>query len=490
MRLNDDSPPSVAVSSRRRFLRSLGALAAGTTLVAACGPTQPAAAPTSAPQPTTAPKPAGAAPTTAAAAPTTAAAAPAQATPGSLGNKQISIEWWRRNYTPGSQNAETITSDAAVKGFRDRFPNVSITIQGGPFGPETDQKFDIAILQQHAGPDVFHTTGGDVLKYAAASQLAPPPFDDNDRKDFNSSALQATTYKGQAVAYPLWIVPWYEYINLELFKEAGVEPPKDGSWTYQQFMDAAKKLTYKRPSGTQVYGFAQGNDEYAFLLIDGARPYSQDLKQWTFNTPQAESGFNKWLALPQGKLEPPDYLTLKPNDAEAHFANTDVAILQRPSAFINVLNGKPQEWKFGENWDIANFPKGDADQTGWGGLGFIAVREQQDADKKAAAHAFARYLTGPDIGPDLQKATVEYWLAPSARTSAAGAYAAYHPAKAKVAKMGSFTYVLPNVRTWSEIDQKVLRPATDAVLEGKKQPKQALEEVAPQAQALLDEANK
>jgi ABC-type glycerol-3-phosphate transport system substrate-binding protein len=118
------------------------------------------------------------------------------------------------------------------------------------------------------------------------------------------------------------------------------------------------------------------------------------------------------------------------------------------------------------------------------------VREQQDEDKKAAAHVFARYLTGPEIGGDLSKAGVEYWLAPSARTSAAGAYAAYHPAKARVAKMGSFTYVLPNVRTWSEIDQKLLRPATDAVLEGKKPPKQALDEVAPQAQALLDEANK
>ena len=121
------------------------------------------------------------------------AAAPGQATPGGIGNKQISIEWWRRNYTPGSQNAETITSDAAVAAFRSRYANVSITIQGGPFGPETDQKFDIAILQQHAGPDVFHTTGGDVLKYAAAGQLAQPPFDDADRKDFNPSALQATT---------------------------------------------------------------------------------------------------------------------------------------------------------------------------------------------------------------------------------------------------------------------------------------------------------
>ena len=463
--------------SRRHLLRA-GLVIAGASLLSACGAsttsTSSSTSPTSAPavKPTTAPQ-----------------AAPAQATPGGIGNQQISIEWWRRNYTPGSQNAETVTSDGAVQAFKQRYPNVSITIQGGPFGPETDQKFDIAILQQHAGPDVFHTTGGDVLKYAAAGQLAPPPFDDADRKDFNSSALQATTYKGTVVAYPLWIVPWYEYVNLDNFKEAGVAPPANGSWTYGQFVDAAKKLTFRSSSGQQVYGFAQANDEYAFLLIDGARPFSQDLSKWTWNTPQTESAFTKWQALPQAKVVPPDYLTLKPNDAEAHFVSKDVAILQRPSAFINVLNSKPDQWQFGKNWDIANFPKGDGEQTGWGGLGFIAVREQDNADKKAAAHLFARYLTGPEIGPDLQKMNIEYWLAPSARTSAAGAYAAYHPAKAKVAGMGTFTYVLPNVRTWSEIDQKLLRPNADAVLEGKKTPKSALDEIAPQAQALVVEAN-
>jgi ABC-type glycerol-3-phosphate transport system substrate-binding protein len=475
--------------SRRQFLSELGLLVAGSSLLAACGPVSnpPAAQPTTAPaQPTAA----AAKPTAATAQATTApAAAPAQATP-AIGSKPISIEWWRRNYTPGSQNAETVTSDAAVKAFTQRYPNVTITIQGGPFGPETDQKFDIAILQQHAGPDVFHTTGGDVLKYAAAGQLSPPPFSDADRKDFNPSALNATTFKGTAVAYPLWIVPWYEYINLDYFKEAGAELPANGNWTYDQFVAAAKKLTFKSSSGQQVYGFAQANDEYAFLLIDGARPFSQDLTKWTWNTPQAESGFLKWQALPQAKVMPPDYLTLKPNDAETHFANKDVAILQRPSAFINVLNSQPDKWEFGKNWDIANFPKGEGDQTGWGGLGFIAVREQQDADKKATAHAFASYLTGPDIGPDLSKMNVEYWLAPAARTSAAGAYAAYHPAKARVAGMGAFTYVLPNVRTWSEIDQKLMRPNADAVLEGKKAPKDALAEIAPQAQSLVDEANK
>src|SRR5205823_9375722 len=203
--------PRDVLINRRRFLQSLAAVG----VAVACGPTATASPSAS----------------------TTASGNPAP--------KAVSIEWWRRNYATGTQSAETITSDAAVKAFRDRYPNVSISIQGGPFGPETDQKFDIAILQQHAGPDVFHTTGGDVLKYAAAGQLSKPPFTDNDRKDFNPSALQATTFKGSLVAYPLWIVPWYEYINLDLFKEAGVERPANGTWTYQQFSDAATKLTRK-----------------------------------------------------------------------------------------------------------------------------------------------------------------------------------------------------------------------------------------------------
>lgn len=503
--MGSDAHPPATTPSRRRFLRALGAVglaASGTSLLAACAPAaQPAAtsAPAPAARPTDAPKPAAPAATTATTAPAAPAAPPAAATSGAaptqapaaarpgLPSTPVSIEWWRRNYTPGSSNAETVTSDAAVKAFKERYPNVSIAIQGGPFGPETDQKFDIAILQQKAGPDVFHTTGGDVLKYAAAGQLAPPPFDDADRRDFNPSALAAATYRGQAVAYPLWIVPWFEYLNLELFKAAGVAPPADGTWTFQQFTDAASKLT-TTSGGKPVYGFAYANDEFAFMLIDGGRPFSDDLKRWTFNDDRSVSGLQKWRSLVEARVVPPDYLTLNPNDAQARFLSGDVAILQRPSAMINVLNAD-RKWEFGRNWDVANFPRGDGPQTFWGGLGFIAVRQQPDENKKAVAHAFARYLTGPEIGQDLQQQNVEYWLAPSARTSAAGAYAAYHPAKAKVAQMGAATYVLPNVRTWAEIDQKHLRPARDAALEGKKSPKQALDEIAPAAQKLVDEAN-
>src|SRR2546423_8675082 len=140
---------SDGVMNRRRFLQSLAAVG----VVVACGPT-------GTPSPTT-------------------------SASGSQTAKAVSIEWWRRNYAAGTQSAETITSDAAVKGYKDRASNVTIAIQGGPFGAETDQKFDIAILQAHNGPDVFHTTGGHVLKYAAAGPLSPPALPDAGRNDFH-----------------------------------------------------------------------------------------------------------------------------------------------------------------------------------------------------------------------------------------------------------------------------------------------------------------
>src|SRR5258708_33229006 len=89
------------------------------------------------------------------------------------------------------------------------------------------------------------------------------------------------------------------------------------------------------------------------------------------------------------QLVPPDYLTLKPNDAEAHFVSKDVAILQRPSALINVLTSKPDEWQFGKNWDIANFPNGDGHHTGSERPGLIAARAQQAQGKKATHRPYA-----------------------------------------------------------------------------------------------------
>src|SRR2546430_15622011 len=105
---------SDGVMNRRRFLQALAAVG----VVAACGPT--------------------------------ATPSPTPGASGSPAAKPVGIEWWRRNYAQGTQSAETITSDAAVKADKEGAPNVTIAIQGGPVGARADQKFDLAIPQPHA----------------------------------------------------------------------------------------------------------------------------------------------------------------------------------------------------------------------------------------------------------------------------------------------------------------------------------------------------
>src|SRR5438093_13009955 len=92
--------------SRRRFLQAMAAVG----VVVACAP---------------------------AGTPGTSAAASASDTAAAA--KPVNLEWWRRNYTPGSQSAETITSDAAVTAWKERYPNPTITTQDGTFAPQTDE---------------------------------------------------------------------------------------------------------------------------------------------------------------------------------------------------------------------------------------------------------------------------------------------------------------------------------------------------------------
>src|SRR5207245_9479556 len=119
--------------NRRRFLQSMAAVG----VVVACGPTA------------------------------TASPSPSATASGSPAPKAVSIEWWRRNYATGTQSAETITSDAAVKAYKDRASNVTIAIQGAPFGAETDQELDLASPPASNGPDRCHTTGVNAPRFAA-----------------------------------------------------------------------------------------------------------------------------------------------------------------------------------------------------------------------------------------------------------------------------------------------------------------------------------
>jgi len=71
-----------------------------------------------------------------------------------------------------------------------------------------------------------------------------------DLKAFDSTILAALTFDGGLRALPYDFGPYIIFYNKDLFKRDNVQEPKL-DWTYDEFMDAAKKLTH----GNQ-YGFA------------------------------------------------------------------------------------------------------------------------------------------------------------------------------------------------------------------------------------------
>ncbi|MCT4543400.1 MAG: ABC transporter substrate-binding protein [Vallitalea sp.] len=82
-------------------------------------------------------------------------------------------------------------------------------------------------------------------------------WDQSDFDDLVPSAQTAMQYNGSKWAAPLNESSVVLYYNKEMFEEAGITPAKtlEESWTFDQVLDAAKKLTKKDDSGNIIrYG--------------------------------------------------------------------------------------------------------------------------------------------------------------------------------------------------------------------------------------------
>ncbi len=110
-------------------------------------------------------------------------------------------------------------------------------------------------------PDVAMMNEGQVLKWAVNGKLADvSDMYSGDEKPLNSLAF---TYNGKPVAYSSANEVLLLYYNKKMFDEAGIAYPPataDKAWTWDQFVDVAKKLTTdkngKTPNDT---GFDPGN---------------------------------------------------------------------------------------------------------------------------------------------------------------------------------------------------------------------------------------
>ncbi len=456
----------------KRLSVLLSLLVIASTLLVSCAP----AAPTATPVPA---KPVVVEPTKAPAPAPTEAPKPAA--------KQITLTFYQRGYTEGGNDATSITTAKAIEIFQKANPNVKVNIIGIPWTAEGDTKLETALAAK-SDINLFRVTSPNLPRYAKQGILSSiePFLTEEDKKDFYPSGFQVATVDGKIWAWPLWVTAISIFANTDLFKEQGVAlPTLDKPWTWDQFVEAAKKLTYKKADGTQIYGFTSSSkwgavEYYPLMYIDGGRILSADGKKFAQTEADGLSALQKIadLALVH-KVTPPDFGTVDQAGVRAQFKDRKtVAMLMSTPGFVPDLEK--------ENFPLAVIPP-PMGKLGKmvtnGAFGLYAVVKIDDQDKLKAAHDLAKYLTGSQVAKDIPG----WQLAPGLRRSNTG-YAT-NDNRAVIAKLVEYGVYEAPVATSAEIGSRY-GAALQAIILGKQTPKQAMDEIAPDYQKELDALSK
>ena len=109
-------------------------------------------------------------------------------------------------------------------------------------------------------------------------------------EDFVPGSFDPVTKDGEIYALP-WIMDFeLILVNVDLFREMGIDPSVTDDWDWDTFLEIAKKLTRFEPDGTvSRTGFAAWMNRWTwntFLFANGGRFFNEDETAAAFNSPE------------------------------------------------------------------------------------------------------------------------------------------------------------------------------------------------------------
>jgi multiple sugar transport system substrate-binding protein len=211
---------------------------------------------------------------------------------------------------------DATTSEDYITLFEKKYPNIKIDYQAITEGSYSEKLN--AMIAAGTAPDVILAWECDIGRFAKNKAIVP--LDDYVRKtkaftvdDFVPALKQLGSVTGATYGLPWCMAAEIAYYNKDMFDKARVPYPKD-DWTWQDFEDAAKKLTIVKNGKTTQWGAdalsfqglwystigATGeniiDDKADLILGDGAKTALQwqyDLtNKYKVSPPPAPSGTN------------------------------------------------------------------------------------------------------------------------------------------------------------------------------------------------------
>ena len=397
----------------------------------------------------------------------------------SSGNGHVNIVMWH-----GYTETEAVAIKKLAAEFNASHPNITVSVQSYGNSDYALQKVlaaiaggkppDISYLYGSWAPNIATNPGVVTLNKLIA---ADPSFNWND---FYTVERQQATVDGKIVGVPALVDNLALVYNKKLFAQAGLSAPT-ANWTWTDFENAAMKLT--DPAKKQ-FGWAYVNDAsedtvwryWAMLWQAGGSILSPDGKHAAFDSPAGVKALTLLQTLAQHKSI---YLDNgSGNYLRAVQLRTHRHAVDRPLGPVASITAAKV------SYGVQILPADLNHQTISGPDNWVVFNN--GSARTQAAWEFLKWLTSPSI--DLKWALMTGDLPIRASVSRLPGYAQFvkkYPGVATwVKNLNNATQARPVLTVYPKISTAIGQ-AVQAVLLGKAQPQQALQQAAQQVNGVL-----
>jgi multiple sugar transport system substrate-binding protein len=273
-------------------------------------------------------------------------------------------------FAQGGNQANADGRKEIFEAFGARFPGVKAEVLFQPSG--LNEKIQ-ALLTAGTPPDLFNAgNGAEVTSYVVTGALQDlTPLARRDRlntSDFFESALALYEFCGKQYAYPVDFANQELFYNAELFDQAGAKAPpstwNDTGWTFDAFVDAARRVTRQTGSGTQ-WGYLTLHNAFrnwwVWVAANGGELFDQDNRTCLLNEPPAVEGLQFLQDLVhKHKVMPTvqEYAQIQ-GGLIGGLANGQAGAITLQPAIGQVRRDMKQRW------DVAPHPRGSGSKARW-----------------------------------------------------------------------------------------------------------------------------
>ncbi|TBN57725.1 ABC transporter substrate-binding protein [Glaciihabitans arcticus] len=397
-------------------------------------------------------------------------------------NADVTITWWT-----GQDEAAHKTLESLAEEFEKEHPNVTIDLSPGASSTEELLQKMLASFSGYNYPDISYAFGS----WSSQLEGSNRTLDITERvqddaigwDEFSDSARQTVQPTGEkTIGFPAIVDNLSLIYNKTVFDAAGVDYPTE-DWSWADFRSAAKRLT-DPATNTYGYGYSvQGTEEttwqfWPHLWQAGGSILSEDGTSVEFDS---EAGINA-LTFLRG---------MAVDDKSVYLDQTDTKAGQLFAADrIGMITSGP--WQLydlkaaGTSYGVVQLPGTGDDHQTVSGPDIWALFDHQDKNREYWAFEFTHWLTSAEQDQRWNVAIGNLPLRTSELSSDAFAEKVkeYPGLEVMAANSLNAKTARPTIKGYVWISESIGH-AISEVLQGKGDPKSALEAAAEEANGQL-----